>query len=375
MTQRSMLKSVCSSTFLFLFTFGSPALHAQDLVGSISKGPITPDGNVAGGPTGLLINLEGSLDPGIEGRTLLQGSTIEFQLPAGFVSTGTLPIADAFSSPTCGPNNFECSTVVMLQGWPQHPILPSVPMDEGPRSPQYSLTHEASSNTFTITANVDVTPGLAVPGPGIKGLVLVLNGFENPAAGTYDIPVTAETGPNGEVETGVGQITILPAIERSIHVSSQFNPGTPNTIFQTALPGERTELAHDFLMWESDGSPLLGVEIAPTADPALSLLMQNGQQVGTVSVNGPEGASGFSVFTESASSLASSVNPAEAGRLTSIFQAGQTQGDYDITYTLSDGALAQMSATMYVTVVPEPSGLWLGIPGVAVLGILRRRRR
>ena len=349
-------------------------LYSQDLVSSITKGPITPDGNVTGGQTGLLINFDGSLDPSVDGRTLQQGKTIKFQLPAGFVNTGAVPVADAFSSPTCGPNAFECSTVVMLQGWPQHPILPSVPQEEGPRLPQYSLGHDSTTNTFTITANVDITPGLAVPGPGIKGLVLVLNGFENPAAGTYDIPVMAETGPNGEMETGTGQVTIIPEVDRSIHVSSQFNPGTPNTIYQTALPGQLTPLPYDFLIWDKDGSPFLDVEIIQTDDPAQALLMQNDQQVGTVSVNAPPEATGFSIFTENPSIAAQSVNPAATGRLTSFFRAGSVPGDYDVTFTLDDGTLGQMSATMFVTVVPEPSGTLLGLVAIGPMGLLRRRR-
>ena len=359
---------------LVLLLSSNARLPAQDLVNSITKGPITPDGNVAGSRTGLLINFDGSFDPAVEGRSLLKGHTISFELPEGFVDTGAVPVADAFSSPTCSPNNFQCSTVVMLQGWPQHPILPSVPQDEGPRTPQYSLEHEPSTNTFTITADVDITPGLAVPGPGIKGLVLVLNGFENPESGTYEIPVIAETGPDGALETGIGQATILPEVEHSIHVSSQFNPGTPNTIYQTALPGQLTPLPYDFLIWGNDGSPFLGVEIAQTENPADALLMQNEQQVGTVSVNAPPGAIGFSIFTEDPSIAAQSVNPDATGRLTSFFRAGSVPGDYDVTFTLGDGELGQMSATMFVRVVPEPSGTLLGLFPVCTIGLLRRRR-
>lgn len=364
--------NVCLLAIIFLATVIPRTSVAQDLVDSVAKGPITPDGNVAGGPTGLLINLEGSLDPSVDGRTLLQGNTIKFSLPDGFVDTGSVPIADAFSSPTCGPNNFQCSTVVLLQGWPQHPILPSIPQDDGPRSPQYSLSHEPDSNTFTITADVDITPGLAVPGPGIKGLVLVLNGFTNPGAGTYDIPVTAETGPNGALETGTGQITILPEIQPSIHVSSQFNPGTPNTIFQSTFPGEPTPLAYDFLIWDEEGMPLLGVEISPTANPSEALLVKDGEQIGSVSIRAPNGASGFEVYTDAPSSLAQSVNPTDAGRLTAFFRAGSERGEYDVTFTLDDASLDQMSAQMFVNVVPEPSSSVLLI--LAFVALMRVRK-
>lgn len=363
------------SVTLLAFVATACSVRAQDLVDSVSKGPITADGNAAGSPTGLLINLDGSLDPSVEGRTLLAGKTIKFELPEGFVDTGNVPILDAFSSPACGPNNFQCSTVVLLQGWPQHPILPSTPNDDGPRSPQYSLSHESDTNTFTITADVDITPGLAVPGPGIKGLVLVLNGFTNPDAGTYDISVMAETGPNGSLETGSGQVTILPQMQPSIHVSSQFNPGTPNTIYQTASPGKLTPLAFDFLVWDEQGMPLLDVEISPTASPTEALLVKSGNRIGSVFINAPEGATGFEVFTEAPSLLAQSVNPADAGRLTAFFRAGTELGDYDVTFTLDDASLPQMSARMFVNVVPEPSSTLLSMLGMFALFCCRPLKR
>ena len=79
-------------------------------------------------------------------------------------------------------------------------------------------------------------------------------------------------------------------------------------------------------------------------------------------------------FTEDPSSLAQSVNPAAAGRLTSFFRAGSSQGDYDITFTLNDGELGQKSTTMSVSVVPEPSGALLGILAIGGVCLLSRKR-
>lgn len=93
------------------------AAVANGVVGEINKAPITSDGNVAGAETDFVIDLDRSLDPAIGGRSLLAGCTIKVTLPDAFVDTG-LPVQDVFSTPTCAPGNFACSTAILLQGWP-----------------------------------------------------------------------------------------------------------------------------------------------------------------------------------------------------------------------------------------------------------------
>jgi hypothetical protein len=51
------------------------------IVSTVLKAPITPDGDVAGRPTDVVITLDTSLDPEVEGRTLLAGETIKVTLP------------------------------------------------------------------------------------------------------------------------------------------------------------------------------------------------------------------------------------------------------------------------------------------------------
>ena len=58
--------------FAALIVASSVAL-ADGIVSSIVKAPITPDGDVAGAPTDLVINFDTSLDPDFDGRPLPAG--------------------------------------------------------------------------------------------------------------------------------------------------------------------------------------------------------------------------------------------------------------------------------------------------------------
>ena len=109
-------------TILTLIALASSLAIADGIVSSVVKAPITPDGDVAGAPTDLVINLDTSLDPAFLGRALPAGCSVRVTLPAEFENTG-LPVQDVFTA-GCSPGNFQCITGVFLQGWPQHPILP-----------------------------------------------------------------------------------------------------------------------------------------------------------------------------------------------------------------------------------------------------------
>ena len=58
------------------------------IVSSIAKAPIIPDGDVAGAPTDLVINLNVDMDPAKPGLTLLKGKKFKVTLPASFKSLG-----------------------------------------------------------------------------------------------------------------------------------------------------------------------------------------------------------------------------------------------------------------------------------------------
>jgi hypothetical protein len=129
------------------------AMPGDNFVSSIIKAPVTPDGDVAGQPTDLVINLAIDMNPDVPGRSLSDGKTIKVTFPEDFINNG-LPIGRALSD--CVPSTFSCNTAVLLQGWPQHPVAP----------PLYALSLEGT-HTVVFTADIDVVPGVPVPGPGI----------------------------------------------------------------------------------------------------------------------------------------------------------------------------------------------------------------
>jgi hypothetical protein len=321
-------------------------LGSDNIISSIEKAPVAPDGNVAGAVTDLVINLDSPLDPAVQGRSLQAGHSIKVTLPDQFVNMGSPPLQDVFSSPACVPGNLQCSTAVLLQGWPQHPILPRVPpVPPGTGVPHYTLSLEGT-NTLVFTANVDLIPGVALPGPGIKQIHLILNGFRNPQTpGFYKITVEAETGPNGAVETGSGMVHILPQNRPSIHITSAFNAGSPNTIYQQTGTGQLTPLPYDFLLWERDGSPFEGVTVEMVS--ANHALLRQGERVfGQVEISAPPGATGQELFTQAPSAAINApITGLPAARLTVFFRLGSLAGDYRLTFSLEGGNAVQMFVT------------------------------
>ncbi len=313
---------------LFAFAVPSPAA-AGDIVHSIIKAPVTPDGDVAGALTDLVINLDTDMDPAVPGRSLLSGRTIKVTLPDDFVNEGK-PLGRALSE--CVPSTLECNTAVLLQGWPQHPIVP----------PLYELSMEGT-HTLVFTALTDITPGVAFPGPGIKQMHLLLSGFTNPKPGTYEIAVEAETGPGGAVENGIGIVQILPKPMPSIDVTSTVDPSTPNTIFQSTTVGAEAPWPFDVLMWGKGGDPLVGAELV-WVNANHSTLRVDGANVGHVRVKAPAGASGYSVSAAGPSvNVPAPIMLVDTGRMRFHFQAGSVAGDYEVTFTLNGGNTVQMN--------------------------------
>jgi hypothetical protein len=325
-----------------LLALGVRSVFAGGIVDSVVNAPIVPDGNVRAAPTDLVINLDRSLDPAVDGRALAAGCSIRVTLPNSFVDTG-LPVRDAFSAPDCAPGNFQCSTAVLLQGWPQHPIFPVFP-PPGPAT-TYSLSLEGT-HTLVFTALVDIpAPNtLGLPGPGIKQLHLIFVGYQNPRRpGFYRIGVEVESGPNCEtVETGTGRVHILPRIRPSINFTSVFNgPGNPNAIYQQTSPGALTDLPYNLLLWNRRGRPLNGVTVQ-MVDPSLALLRRGRRTVGHVRIDAPPGAEGHEVFSEDPSfEIPAPISSVPTSRLTVSFRAGSEPGDYVLTFKLAGGNSVQ----------------------------------
>ena len=313
---------------LFTFAMSSPAA-AGDIVHSIIKAPVTHDGDVAGALTDLVINLDANMDPAVPGRSLLSGRTIKVTLPDDFVNEGK-PLGRALSE--CVPSTRECNTAVLLQGWPQHPIVP----------PLYELSMEGT-HTLVFTALTDITPGVPFPGPGIKQMHLLLSGFTNPKPGYYEIAVEAETGPGGAVENGVGTVQILPKPRPSINVTSTVDPLTPNTMFQTTTVGAEAPWPFDVLMWGKGGDSLVGAKLV-WINANHSALRVDGVNVGHVRINAPARATGYSVnAAELSVNVPAPIMLVDTGRMRFHFQAGSVAGDYEVTFTLNGGNTVQMN--------------------------------
>ena len=311
----------------------APASAGVDLgiVAGVTSAPIDPDGDVAGAATDLVITLDASLDPMVPGRTLLAGKTVRITLPDDFVNLGG-PVLNPGPPPAaCPPPAGTCSTGVLLQGWPQHAIPPS-PLN-------YTVGVEGT-NTIVYTATRDLVP--AVPAePGLKQMHLVLRNFVNPGPGRYEFLVEAETGQGGALETGVAVVHVRPKPRASINVTSVFNAGTPNTIYQQAAPGATVPLNYDFLLWDRKSDPAVGVEIRPVNDNH-AVLVQGRRVVGQIKIEAPRGASGQQVSSLGPSTpIVGPVLGLDTARLTAQFTAGDEPGLYTTTFTMNGGPSVQ----------------------------------
>ena len=314
---------------------------SSGIVRSVVKAPVVPDGDVSGANTDIVITLDGSQDPSVEGRTLLAGNAIKITLPEAFINIG-LPV-DTILTPGCDPGKHQCSSGILLQGWPQHPIFPMFPPGSGPAS--VYTTHLEGTHTFVFTALQDVTPGLAVPGPGIKQIHLMAVGFVNPDPGFYDIQVEFQTGPD-EWESGTGRVHIVPQVRPSINVTSIFNgAGNPNTFYQQAGTNSEVSFPYDFFLWGRGGVPLTGVDIK-MVNSNHGLMRQGKAVVGHVFIDAPKGATGQEVSADPSTPFNAPIFGIPTARLTTAkFKTGDVAGLYEVTFTVNGGNSVTMSVT------------------------------
>jgi hypothetical protein len=353
--------AISGSVILALFISTDMAQSGSGIVSSVIKAPVAPDGDVAGAATDFVINLSVNMDPAVPGRVLRKGESIRIKLPPGFTfaKQKNHPIKDVLGAPDCKPGLLKCSTGVLLQGWPQNPILPSFPPG---KTQQYSLSFDSSSNTLIYSAKKDID-GIPFPGPGIKQAHLILLGFRNPKQpGSYPIRVGIFDSAGKERESGVGHLTVRPDPAPSINVTSVFVPGdvkggkppNPNTIYQKTKAGKSAPMPWDFLVWDTDGKAYVGVEIVQKGD-AGGTLVHNGKTIGRFSISSPQGAKGQKVAGGPSVRLPATPvigksfgTPIPVGRLTASFTAGSQPGRYYTTFELNGGN----SATMVVDVLP-----------------------
>jgi len=323
---------------------------SSGIVASIVKAPISPDGDVAGAVTDFVINLAVDMDPAVPGMVLHTGESIRIAMPDGFrlADEAGYPIRNVFGAKDCKPGLFRCSTGVLLQGWPQHPILPSFPPG---KAPQYSLSYEAVSNAILYTADKDID-GVPLPGPGIKQAHLITLGFRNPEQpGSYPIRVGILDASGKERASGIGHLRIRLDPAPSINITSVFVPGdekggkppNPNTIYQKTKTGEAAPMPWDFLVWDTEGRPFEGIAIKQE-DGNGGTLVRGGEVVGRFSMSAPGGASGHKVSGGPSVALPGTPvignsfgKPIPAGRLTATFTAGSAAGRYYTTFELDGG--------------------------------------
>ena len=241
---------------------------AHELMLSITKAPVVPNGTSAGAPTDLVITFA-DLDPSVDGIGIKEGGTIEVQLPNGFTRTGPDPR----------------DTIVVLQGWPQSPPAPP---------PAFPWTFDIVDNTITTTFTANFLPGTSGPGP--KQIHLLLYSFQNPTMpGPHPVELTIQPDPeSNDTYAGHGSVFIHSSVLPSVAAVSVFSgpPGPPppffNPIYQTVAQGDAARQVGLYL-WERGGSPMTGVSLQQTSSHH-ALLMQNGSAVGDVWIAGPGGA-------------------------------------------------------------------------------------
>ena len=343
--------------------------HATGIVADIKKASVVPDGDVSGEAALYLITLEGDLDPAAPGRGLALGGQIRVIFPPAFDLTHLDPAYPLADVPTpgvpCVPGNLQCTTAVLLKGWPEEPyFLPAA---------FATLSIDAAENALVFTAVQDIVPAPPVS-PGIKQLFLMLHGVSNPSPGQYRIRVEAQTGPEGVWEAGSGLLQVVPKPRPSIQATSVLvkalsgllpggsacGPGTlppnpDNPVYQTTAVESDAPFVWTFLAWGDDNEPL--------GDIWLNWVNTNHAQVksfnrpiGHLFIDPPPGASGHRIEVNPLGcptllggapviGATPGVGPDPVGRLDMQFTAGDLPGDYVTTLTLNNGNSIQMIVT------------------------------
>lgn len=323
------------------------------LVHSIVAAPVVPDGDVAGRPTDFVINLDASLDPEVPGRGLAAGDSIRITLPPELQQADPpLPFATLFAEAVEGCKPFPaadpallCNTVVLLQGWPQHPVAPPPAL-----AGRYETRFEEATNTLVVTALDDIVPA-APANPGIKQIHLLLNGFRNPRPGRYPVVVEADTGPGGARESGCGTLVVSRGTGPHLGVTSTGNTPPPfaSPLFQSVPAGGAPD-TYNLLLWGRRGGAMTGVELMPVALPRsdFALLVRHGRVVGQVSVAGPPGAAGRGLLSSPGPSALerAPVTGVPTARLRLDYLPPPIPGDYVVSVSLAGGDEAVLRVTV-----------------------------
>ncbi|MBX9604416.1 MAG: hypothetical protein K2X35_25680 [Bryobacteraceae bacterium] len=315
----------------------TPTNQPMNIVTGVQPGPLGPGGNITGGPLNLIVNLTGSQDPAIPGRSLNRNQTIRITLPEGF-SLGRGATFTRFGTGACRfplAEDTTCNTVVLMSGTPDSTISPS----------SYEVTLEGG-NTIVIRATEDIVAG--PNSPGIKQVHLLLNTVDNPAPGMYLFNITSATGANNANETGQATVQITGRGRPTILATSQFaSPAGADATFQTVLPGNEIPRTFDVLLWNGRGQGLQGVTLEPNGDADADfptwVLRQGNRAVGFCWVDGPANATGIRLAAAPSSPVTWSVTGQQAALLRIFFRAGTTVGNYALECQMIGGNSVRMN--------------------------------
>lgn len=343
--------------------------HAAGIVADIKKASVVPDGDVSGEAALYLITLEGSLDPAVPGKGLALGGQIRVIFPPEFDLTNLDPAYPLADVPTpalpCVPGNLQCTTAVLLKGWPEEPYFPPAAFA--------TLSVDATDNALVFTAVQDIVPAPPVS-PGIKQLFLMLHGVTNPSPGQYRIRVEAQTGPGGGWEAGSGLLQVLPNPRASVEATSVLvkalsgllptgpacGPGTlppnpDNPVYQTTSVESDAPFVWTFLVWGDDNEPLDDIWLNWVNANHAQVKSLN-STIGHLFIDPPPGASGHHIEVNPLGcptllgaapviGPTPGIGPDPVGRLDMQFTAGDLPGDYVTTLTLNNGNSIQMVVT------------------------------
>ena len=347
---------------------------SSGIVESAQRAWVTSNGDVAGEPALWKVVLDGSIDPAVPGRSLLAGRQVRIVFPPAFDLGDIAPTHPVADIPTpfppvpplpaqpCVPTNFQCTTGVLLQGWPEHPFFPPVLY--------HSVSVDAAENAFVFTAVQDILPD-PPENPGIKEIFLLLNGVQNPPPGQYRVRVDAQTGPGGSWESGTALFKVLPRPRPSINATAVFvkalsglleggpacGPGTlppnpDNPVFQHTTVSSAAPFVWTFLLWGHNEEPLDDVDLEWISDSHARLVREQ-RVLGHVFIDAPRGAVGYgievnplgcSTYMAAAPVIGATpgVGPQPVGRLDLQFWAGDQPGTYTTTLTMNNGNTEQL---------------------------------
>jgi hypothetical protein len=350
---------------------------AGGMVERIGKSSITADGNVSGEPVDIVITLDRSLDPMVDGRSLAAGDEIRVIFPPEFDLTDLdpayplrdvpwpLPPVPPLPPMPCVPGNLQCTTAVILHGWPQQPFFPP--------AVHHALSIDPFENALVFTAVQDLAPA-GPTAPGIKQLLLILNGLTNPQPGEYVLQVEAQTGPGGSWESGSGIYKVHPHTRPSVNVTSVFvaglaglltgspecasptlPPNPNNPVYQHTLIGEDAPFIWTLLLWGKNNEPLTDVSLAWSSERQARLVRGN-RTIGQLFIDAPVGSSGFGIEVNpedcttalpGAPVIAGTpgIGPQPVGRLDLLFRAGDVAGDYTASISINNGNAVELVVT------------------------------